>query len=416
MFTSGDRLVFVDGLDEVSPPGELPLAGYMPLLVSQQWRNAALLNSTEFGGDAWAIYRDQRLPQRVGFRTWSNRYPSGAEPVPNSMPKANQATTWGDFLVLGDIVWKANPSNPLSSENSARYPHGLWFSEPGQFDTWDELEVQFVGQRSGGNRIVGMFPLEPGLVVASTSGMYLLRGTPARNQMEELRVGMGPGTAAAVAMWPMMGTVVWVDARGQVWQTDGERFARLDGPLPQYFTNGTDVGDHSVAAVDDYLVVTRSDGTFVLKSQGESGAWTELNGPHVGALARHRGSVYARGDDGLFRWGLQVPTRRGLRDGVPVESEVVTRPLASQDPHERAFWHRFGVAARGELVEAESHAGPWGVSELSESFAPSPGVTDGLQVFPAHGPSTDASFRFRFLGDVDLEAVTVWLHQGRPSR
>lgn len=420
-----EGLTFPDGSGgSVSPPGELPVAGYLPLLVDKQWRNAALLNSVDYDGPAWAIYRDDRLPSRVGYRTWENRLPSGSGPVPNAMPKANVAATWGDYLVLGDIVWKADPSKPLDEGNAARYPHALWFSEPGAFDKWDELEVQFTGQRSGGNRVVGLFPVEAGLLVASTSGMYLFRGTPQENSKEELRVGVGPSDQKKVTYWPLKGTVVWMDARGQVWQTDGETFSRLDDPLPEPpNTWNPEPPDpqqslDSVTAIDEYLLVSRGGRLFALYAAGERGAWSELNGPAAAGLYSFRGSMYSRSGQGLYRWGLQLPGQRGQRDRQPVASEVVTPTLAGSDPHEVSFWHRFGVrVSSADMVAAESIAGPASVGALPSLTYREPDVSPTRQqVLPAHGPSVEASFRWRFLGDVTFEAVTVWVHRGRPER
>ena len=411
-FDSGG-IVFDDGAGGViRPPAELRAAGAVPVLVNRQWRNGVLLNSTEYDGDAWALYRDERLPSRVGYRRWEERYPSGAVPVADSMPKANVAVTWGDFLVLGDIVWKENPSNPLSDDNSARYPHGLWFSEPGTFDSWDELEVQFVGQRSGSNIIVGMFPMEPGLLVTTTSGIYLLRGEPQANSTEELRIGLGPAHRRAVAFWPYTGGVVWIDRNGEVWATNGEEFSRLDEHLPPF--SG---GACSVVAHGQHLLVCRGGRNFVLYAGGEGGAWTELNAePNRGGIA-HRGSVYVWAADGLRRWGVSLPSR-GHSDGEPVLSRVVTRTLSGEDPHMVTFWHRVGLAAGGgDILSARSKAGPWSAdAPVAEHVAPAEAGERFRAVVPAHGPSVEASFGWEAEGDVRYEAVTVWAHRGRGER
>jgi hypothetical protein len=402
----------------VSPSGQLDAVGYMPLLIGGQWHNAVLLNSATANVDAWAIYRNDLLPSKVGYRRWSQRYPSGS-PTADAMPKANVAATWGDYLVLGDIVWKSNPSQPLSADNQVRYPHGLWFSEPGVMDSWDELEVEFVGQRSGSNAVVGLFPVEAGLIVASTSGIYLLRGTPDDHSYEDLRVGVGPKCRCAVKYWPLPGVVVWVNDRGQVWQTNGEDFGRLDEPLPTYdHTLPSSLRDDALGVLDEYLMLSRAGRMFVLRAEQGRAAWTELNGPYARGVAGYRGSFYTRGDTGIYRYSLELPDQRGHRDGEPVDIEVATRPLGGDDPHEVTYWHRFGLrVAGGRLLEAASKAGPYG-TDAPELLLVSPEMGDArdLAVWPAHGPSVESSYRWRLEGNLSLESATVWAHRGRASR
>lgn len=430
-FDANDGIVFDDPESPGSPlrpSGELRAAGRIPLLVDKQWRTALLLNSPDADVDAWALFRDERQPSRAGYRRWTERYPSGS-PAADAMPKASLAVPWGDFLVLGDIVWKKDPSQPLSPANAARYPHGLWFSEPGVMDSWDELEVEFVGQRDGNNRIVGMFPMEAGLLVTSPSSVFLLRGTPDDHLYEDLRVGVGPVDAGAVTFWPQAGVVAWVDARGQVWQTNGERFGRLDEPLPPYDYSYEGRRD-AVGVLDGYLVVSRAGRTFCLRL-GEEGraAWTELNGPYATGMEPHAGSLYLVSADGLLRWAPEVEGLRGRRSAVsgtfgdegltetPLGSEVATRTLAGEDPHDTAFWHRVGLRSEGgRVLSAASVAGPYDEA-LRLVYGPEDATGErDLRVWPGHGPSVEATFVFEGEGDITYESVTAWVHNGKAVR
>lgn len=418
-FDAENGIVFVDPEtgDPIRPSGELRATGRIPLLVDKQWRTGLLLNSADSNEDAWAIYRDDREPSRTSYRKWSNRYPSGS-PALNSMPKANRAVPWGDFLVLGDIVWKEDPSQAFSPNNAARYPHGLWYSEPGVMDSWDELDVEFVGQRDGLNRILGMFPLESGLLVASPSSVFLLRGAPDDHLYEDLRVGVGPKCSCSIAFWPLAGVVVWLDARGQVWQTNGEAFGRLDFPLPSYEYNATPMEGDGLGVLDEYLIVSRAGRTFALRLLTEgNAAWTELNVPYASGFETYRGSLYMRTQSGVLRLAPEVQSLRGTFDGAPLDSEVVTRTLAGENPHESTFWHRFGLrSSGGELLQVESIAGP-SDSGLKLVYNNPEGAGDrGMAVWPAHGPSEEATFAVKGRGDITYEQVSAWVHKGAGSR
>jgi len=195
--------------------------GRIPIRVGSEWVSAGLYNHADNPGDAFAIYRDPTYGN-IAVKSWADRYPVSVsddpvEGTPNSMPFANVSTTWGDYLILGDIQWKSDSTLPYSSSNTARYPHGIWFSRPGAPDTFHPNDVFFVGQKLSANAILGMFALDVGLVVVSQSSISVLRGRPGPAAedfvYEELRTGISPETKNEVAFWAEAGLVVWIDRR-----------------------------------------------------------------------------------------------------------------------------------------------------------------------------------------------------------
>jgi len=421
--------------------------GRLPLLVESQWVSAALFNSPTQTGSAFAVYRNP-LTQEIEVKAWSDRYPVGVSLDPiqgtaNSMPFANVAANWGDYVVLGDIQWKADPSAAYGSSNSVRYPHGIWFSRPGQSDTWHPDEVFFVGQKLEANAILGMFPVEQGLIVVSQSSVSLLRGRPGARaedfSYEELRSGISPSSPTEVTFWPHTGLVVWLDRRGRVWATNGDAISRLD---QQVTIEKTGVG--ALLAVDEYLFVSGRKNVRLLSAFDENASWTTLVTPTgwqkaancrsivlgVGADQDTRGNFIL--DDEVFGlldqndlFGTVDPIQvfdlasqsRGLFKGRPVKSIIRTRPLPG--PSQRSvFWHRYGLRAdgTGRLRRAVSYPGRDFSQRGWETRVNADLSSRKDWVFQGHGPSLEAVFEFEFEGDVSVEHVTLGAHKGRDER
>jgi hypothetical protein len=413
--------IFVDGQ---TPSSKLEALSTIPLLITETvageslttWRPSVLLNSVEEEGPAWGIFTSDVTVSRINARFWTNRYPSGS-PTDEAMPRANVSAMWGDFHLLGDIVWLADRDLPFSAENAARFPHGIWFSQPDKADSWDPVDVQFIGQQADDNKILGMFPVTAGLIVLSTNGAHMLRGNPDFNEYEQIRVGIGPENRRSVAYWPAGGVVVWVDKRGQIWQTNGEEFGRLDTVLPPV------VGPcpSSVVAFDDFLLVSRAGRVYALRLYQGQGIWTELNAQCIREMHRYEGSIYmARTvQGGLERFAPEFDAR-GTFGGVPIASRITTPTLQPPDQHKQTFWHRFGfrtdgagrllkaLARNGPLIEPESKTIEYKVDEIA-------GERQNV-VFPAHGPSKEATFTLEGEGDVIYEGATVWSHSGKDRR
>jgi len=418
---------------------DLRFAGRMPLLVDNVWRSAGLLNTADFQGDAAAIYRDEN--EDIAVKTWSDRYPSDSEDgTPDSMPRANVSASWGDFLFLGDIEWRADPTEPFSESNRARFPHGLWRSVAGTSDRWNIDDVFFVSQKAEDNAILGMFPLERGLVVVTQSMVALLRGTPDDFAFEELRSNISPETREEVSFWPYAGLVVWLDRFGRVWATNGDDVVRLDRGITIERT-----GPGALLAVDQNLFVSGRVDVRVFHSFGDSGAWTTLITPSgwqkavfcrstvIGVGAdQDSGGTFILDDetngildddtlhgvvDSVQVFSLFDEENRALFNNRPVRPVIRSRPLPGASDR-AVFWHRFGVRANGpgRVLSGTSYA----TSDMSER-----GLTSRVNArlsdrkdmtFEAHGPSLEAVFEVEFEGDVTPEHMTVGAHRGRAER
>jgi hypothetical protein len=427
----------IPGLPENSQ--NLRFAGRMPLLVDDVWSSSGLLNTSTFQGDAAAVYRDP-VTDEISVKTWANRYPTASgDGTANSMPRANVVANWGDFVFLGDIEYRLDADAPFSDSNRTLFPHGIWRSVAGTSDRWSIDDVFFVGQKLEENAVLGMFPLERGMVVVSQSSVSLLRGTPDDFSFEELRSGISPATREEVTFWPYAGLVVWLDRFGRVWATNGDTVSRLDRGITIQRT-----GPGCLLAVDENLFVSGRVDVRVFHSFGDQGAWTTLITPSGWQKAAFcRGTVIGVGadqdsggtfilDDEVFGLldenllhgeidSVQVfglfDSQRGLFNGRPVRPVLRSRPLPG--PSDRTvFWHRFGVRANGpgSLLSATAYdnalaSGRGYRSRLRYNLDRRKDVT-----FEAHGPSLEAVFELEFEGDVTPEHMTVAAHRGRSER
>lgn len=418
---------------------QLRFVGRIPLLVDGEWVSAGLLNSVKGGIDAVAIYRDPET-DAISTRRWSNRFPEG-EPAIDAMPRANVAASWGSFLLLGDIVWKEAPGAAFSSDNQAHYPHAIWFSEPGQSEWWDPIDVVFIGQKLADNRILGMFPIDAGLVVITTSSVSILRGTPTDFVYEELRTGISPRHSTEATYWPYAGLVCWMDRRGRVWGTNGQAVERLDRDI------SIPRGEQGVVwGVDESLFVSGGNDVRVMRSFEETAAWTRLIVPkgwkgaiNCRSLLVAVGADQGTGDfvldseefgvldqnalqgspDLIQVYDLAAQSGRGVFFGQVLRPVIQTAPLPGSTD-KTTFWHRFGVSSNGpgSLRAARSYPSANTTGEPYEILRNDPlGVgQDKMVVFPAHGPSREAVFEFEFQGDVTPEQVMVAFHRGRGER
>lgn len=421
--------------------------GRIPLLVDGEWVSAGLFNDADAAGDAFAIYRSPTY-DTIEVKSWSNRLPPGVSDDPvegtaNSMPYANVAANWGDYLVLGDIQWKEDSTAAYGAGNTARYPHGIWFSRPGNPDSFHPDDVFFVGQKLSGNAIIGMFPLDVGLLVVSQSSISLLRGRPGPRLedfvYEEIRTGISPNTANEVTFWPDAGLVVWIDRRGRVWSTNGEDISRLNSrvDIPRE-------GEGCVFAIDDVLFVSGGVNVRLLTSFGDSAAWTTLITPTGWRQATSCRSIVIgvgkdQDTDGDFILGdpqfgiLGQNILHGLADSIQVfdisssgrgnYNDTVVRPVVRTRPlpgasDRTAFWHRYGIRGEGpgKIRKAVAYASP-DVTERGYEKRLSGRFGDRKDwVFDGHGPSMEAVFEFELEGDVTVEHLTIGAHRGRIER
>jgi hypothetical protein len=421
--------------------GELRVAGRMAYKVVDDtdsfWVDALLCNSaTVTDVSPFAVYIDPRDNQPK-IKDWTNSYPADEGGTADSMPHAGVCAMWGDFLVLGDIVWNTDDTQPLTESNSTRFRHGLWFSIPGKTDTWDPVDTVFTGQKAGANVIQAIYPLEPGLLVISCTLVSLLQGSPDDFIYRELREGISNCGRSGSAAWPTKGGVVWSDRQGYVWFSNGEVFQRIDEAIELENTR-------SVAAVGEYVLVSTEEQTHVFRLYEEGGGWTRLSKPSgfkkmvaspqvlVGIEAKDVVGSFLLDDEvfGLldgddFLWGaapiitayeFENPNR-GTFDGSALRSKISTRPLPGFG-HNVRFWHRFGVRAKGngKIVSATSRPS---ANRNVRGFVTR--VNGDLRrrfdyIFDSHGPSIEATYDVEFEGDVTVEHVTVWEHGGKLER
>jgi hypothetical protein len=419
-------------------------AGRIPILVDSEWVSAGVYNSATESGNAYAIYRDPAY-DTIAVKEWSNRYPVSVSDDPvegtsNAMPFGSVAANWGDYFLLGDIQWKEDPKEEYSDTNTARYPHGIWFSRPGAPDTFHPNDVFFIGQKLSDNKILGMFPLDVGLLIVSQSSISLLRGRPGPAAedfvYEEIRTGISPSTRNEVTFWAETGLVVWVDRRGRVWSTNGEVVSQLNRrvEIPR-------LGEGCVFALDDALFVSGGENVRLLTSFGDSAAWTTLITPTGWRQAVACGSTVIgvgkdQDSDGTFTlddpvqgllgentlhafvdsiqvFDLSSP-KRGEYNGSLIRPIVRTRPLPGASDR-TAFWHRFGVRAEGDgkIVSATSYPSA-DVSERGYKTNVRGRLSDRKDwAFSGHGPSLEAVFEVSFEGDVSPEHFTIGAHRGR---
>jgi hypothetical protein len=423
--------------------GKLRVAGVMALQVTEDgntfWVDALLCNSaTVTTVDNFAVYihPDTGLPV---VKVWTNHYPQDEDGTADSMPYAGRCTMWGDFLVLGDIVWNADDTQPLTQSNSSRYSHGLWFSIPGKTDKWDPIDTVFIGQKAGGNVTQGMFPLENGLLVVTCTLVALLQGAPDDFLYRELRAGISNCGRNGVSAWPNNGGVVWADKSDYVWFTNGEDFVRLDDSI--LIDKAV-----SVTAVGEYLFVSTKNDVHVYRQfDEESAGWTRMTGTFgfakMIATQRFLFGLEAKDPQGTFLlddevyglldepgnvlWGIDRlmavfdfdSEDRGVFNGRALKSTIRTRPLPAGG-HDKVFFHRFGVRAAGEgnLRRAISRpsADPDERGYETRIYGRLGSRKD--YVFDAHGPSLEATFDVEFDGDVTVEHMTVWSHRGAATR
>lgn len=387
---------------------------------AQGFISGLLLNSTAGTGSAWVLYVDPGTGAPTA-KQLADRYP--ATDTEESMPRAAVGVMWGDFLVLGDVHWLADDAASYTATNTKRYPHALWMAKAGKPFNWDTLDVVFTGVKgtASDSPVHAMIPVDVGLLVLTASGAFLLRGTPDSFAYEELRVGAASASPAGSAWWSASGVATWVDTAGQVWHTNGEQFIRLDDPLSLDRSAGA--GD-CVEAFGEYLLVVRDGTMYALRGWRETGAWTQLVPPGAVTRMRRAGdSLYMLTGGQLWRFARGAESERGQTDGTAIEVAVATRTLETGDGHQRTWWRQFGVRAdAGEgaprVVSATVRAGA-----ARDVSAPAMKVTLGQPVgsreelvVPGHGPSVEASVEWVFRGDVTVEQVTAWAHDGVESR
>lgn len=359
-----------------------------------------------------------------------------------AVPTANVAAMWGDFLVLGDVTVKVDPSLPLTLENATRGRNAIWVSEPGVYSTFNpQTGIAYLASQEA--TIIALIEVDLGLLVFTTvadrnyDGVLLLRGSPTSYEVVALRAGVGPSvdlvdgndpplTGPHVALWPETGSAVFAGGEGGIWQTEGEQMDRLDHYGPDRYPAVLTTDAWYVLAFREQMIVSRNDGVHALRVFEETGAWTKLvtsSGGRPTWMTSLGGSLYwvDSSDQTMHRWAPENTAERGLADGATLTLTVGSRTV-QESRHATTFWWRVGLVASSP-----------GTATM-ESITTRPGAYDddtggtlatvlgsaigrrGRFVVPAHGPSVECSVVATFTGDVVVEGITLLARQGRAVR
>ena len=391
---------------------------------------------------------------------------AGGVQVPSKgyVPRANVGVVWNGQLVLGDIEYyksysDLSPLQPLTNANAIRQPNGIWFSNPGQTDTFDPLAMFTVG--SADAIITGMVPVPQGLLILTTSptdndGVILLRGNSIgvvndrdidlNFSVEVVRGHFGGGFRGSgfdygnsVALWASIGNAVFLNSNGGVWHTNVEEVVQLDSfgaAIPATSSNLD-----NLCAVDKYLFVARDNRLLVMREFGQAGAWTEMIYPGTytpACLVNIEGSVYfisnhpssgIGGGGAIYRivvnYNIEsASSERGMINGALVDLTISTRTLGDPKRFEKSMWHRFGLRARGiragvikSFTVAAGALFKGSYAPLVTSYSPAKSVGDRFEVVvAAHGPSIEAYATVVMQGDIEIESMTAYDHGNNPRR
>lgn len=387
-------------------------------------------------------------------------YTGGVQPPSNGyIPRANIGTLWNGQLVLGDIQYfkdydDASLNLPLTSANTVRQPNGIWFSNPDAPDTFDPLAVFTVG--SADSTIVGMKVVPQGLLILTTSptvadGLILLRGasigvinaeTVSLNfRVETIRGALGgplkdTGRGTPLALWPTIGTAVFINNDGSTWHTNTQDVLQLDEFGPRITARAS--ASDSICTVGRYLVLSRNSRLFTMREFGQEGSWSELVYPGTvqpTSLSPLEGSVYFISDQGVGGGGkiyrlltnashIDSLSERGRINGSLVDLTITSRTLGDPKRFEKSMWHRVGIRARGIRSAVLKSVTVAAGALLSGSYAPLTTTYSGGKtiderfevVVPAHGPSIEAYSTSVYQGDLELESITFYDHGKSPRR
>jgi hypothetical protein len=252
----------------------------------------------------------------------------------------------------------------------------------------------------------------------------------------ELREGISNCGRNSVTRWDSKGGVLWVNAEGNVWFTNGETFQRLDEMVKIE-------GAVSAAASGEYVFVSTAEITYVFRLYEEAGGWTRLTGTFgfnkmittrdfligIEEKAPQGDFILDSETNGILGqnilWGQDRlitafdfnDSMRGMFNGRMLRSKIRTRPLPGFG-HEVRFWHRFGVRAKGSGRVVSATARPsFNPNVRGHQTRINGRLKDRIDyVFDAHGPSIEATFDVEFEGDVTVEHMTIWEHGGRQER
>jgi hypothetical protein len=406
-------------------------------------------------------------------------------PGSGTIPRANVGTMWNNQLILGDIEWRSDKAVDASATGKVTIPaNGAYLGYGALFDNntephrgklyYSQQDIDIFDPRSvisvasSDARVAAMFMLDNRLICVTTAGgpndgVIALSGNlgqlisysessssnPFAIRRNLVRGGVGvadypeshDGHTTQACMWSETGTVVFVDASGGIFYTNGEVCDRLDRVGPRQ-PAGSTYYDH-VAAAGRHLFVWRNQRLLVLtvlSSNGDaaSGCWTELIAPtpfgpinsadDIKSMVGVSNQMFMVVQGAVYRYTMDGPiTEYGSIDSARVTARISTATVGNNTGHEKTNWFRTGfsfavpplsstatvVSISTKAEGALSAAGPTYAVSTNEAFAP--GHHD-MVVPSGIGRQEVASATVTFQGPLILGGVTFWGNGGVMSR
>lgn len=395
---------------------------------------------------------------RSRVSAYDYRVEAGAyQAIPNS---------WGGIYAAADTVdtkikaaRQLNLANHLLNDNNTGpFRGGIYFST-GDIDTFDPRAMLLPAKTDV--RIAGMHVLDDTIIAitqrgSNGDGAFRIRGylsrlinyagtsDPTAVSIELIRGGVGAPARTTdehryySTVWGEAGVVVFIDAQGGVYYTNGQECDRLDryGPALPNVSEVTDL-DHA-AAFGRSLLVYRAGRLlcFTIMSSGNntgSGCWTELVVP--GAIKNMVGSeeaLYFIYDGKVQRFAPSAPTsERGRFNNTALTITVGTKTFGDSGSHRRVNWHRFGMTYTSptsctvKTVKVQSTGvlratGTVSLPDVQYTVAldrthSDPGVLGEFVIPAGIGPQAMASATVTFEGYVQLQSASFWI-TGSESR
>lgn len=375
-----------------------------------------------------------------------------ASPATKQGPPANVGVILGSRLFLGDALYNQNDSTPISETNFMQHKNGAWFSEA-LTTTFFGLAFLYVGSPAA--QIRALHNIDNRIIAITTpgtegDGLMLVSGdftgpasAAAANEISGnisfkiLRGGVGaPKKTNTIHLnysteWEATGSIVFIDARGGVWSTDGSTVNRIDEFGPVTPRAGTEE-DHC-EAIGDYLFVSR-DNRLLLASllagtsedgTSQSCAWTELVTPQTGrvrSLVKLENAVYFIQNGSLYRYLIKGGIR-GFVNGTQVDLTLASRTIADGGAGFSKSWLRFGLTmtGAGQVMNVTHRPRAYRSNGTSAfSLAPVdpvvPGVRKTFNLRMGLGTSTEASTELVLRGDLIIDSMEWQVSGVRPER
>lgn len=373
------------------------------------------------------------------------------EPATKQGPPANVGVILGSRLFLGDSLYNRDSSQPLSATNFAKYRNSVWFSEA-LTSTFFGLANLDVGSKAA--QIRALHNIDNRIIAITTAGvegdgLIMVYGeftapaeAAAANEITGninqriLRGGVGAPPKVRTTHtnysteWEAVGSVIFIDAKGGVWSTEGTTVNRIDefGPVAPKLASEID----HCEAIGNYLLVSRAGRLLVANllsatdadGTSQACAWTELVTPGTGqvmSMVKLESSVYFIQDGSLHRFNLASP-ERGRVNGELVDLVFATRTMGDGGAHNRKAWLRFGfgLTGTGTVQSVRFTRDPWVAGSSSGVVkTPEEPVVSGIRKYWLNmgiGSSVQSSSELVVRGDLVVDDVEWFVNGVEPKR